>query len=161
DDRGHQGGRDHGHHHDLRSRRAAALLRGAGAGVRTCWCGGEAAGWGRGVTAFEAACDDVDKLNITTSAVRTATVLGFGRAEIVAMIQTMQRTHFYKSMPPGRAPRALTPARAARCRSGHRYARPCRLPACRPAPRRSAAAACRPVRSFRPRDSSSDPGRLR
>jgi motility quorum-sensing regulator/GCU-specific mRNA interferase toxin len=33
-----------------------------------------------------------------SSAVRGAAALGFGRAEIVAAIQTMQRSHFYKSM---------------------------------------------------------------
>jgi motility quorum-sensing regulator/GCU-specific mRNA interferase toxin len=48
--------------------------------------------------AFRAAFDDVDKLNVTGTAVRSAAALGFGRAEIVATIQTMQRTHFYKSM---------------------------------------------------------------
>ena len=48
--------------------------------------------------AFKAAFDDVDKLHVTGTAVRTAAALGFGRAEIVATIQTMQRAHFYKSM---------------------------------------------------------------
>jgi motility quorum-sensing regulator/GCU-specific mRNA interferase toxin len=41
---------------------------------------------------------DVDKLNATTTAVRTAAALGFDRAEIVATIQTMERKQFYKSM---------------------------------------------------------------
>jgi motility quorum-sensing regulator / GCU-specific mRNA interferase toxin len=50
------------------------------------------------LAAFKAAFDDVDKLNVTTTAVQTAAALGFGRAEIVATIQTMHRTHFYKSM---------------------------------------------------------------
>jgi Motility quorum-sensing regulator, toxin of MqsA len=50
------------------------------------------------LAAFEAAFDDVDKLNVTGTAVRTAAALGFGRAEIVATIQTMRRAHFYKSM---------------------------------------------------------------
>jgi motility quorum-sensing regulator/GCU-specific mRNA interferase toxin len=50
------------------------------------------------LTAFRAAFDDVDKLNVTGSAVRSAAALGFGRAEIVATIQAMQRAHFYKSM---------------------------------------------------------------
>ena len=31
-------------------------------------------------------------------AVRTAAAMGFGRAEIVTTIQTMQRPHFHKSM---------------------------------------------------------------
>jgi motility quorum-sensing regulator / GCU-specific mRNA interferase toxin len=50
------------------------------------------------LAAFKAAFGDVDKLNVTGTAVRTAAILGFGRAEIVATIQTMQRAHFYKSM---------------------------------------------------------------
>ena len=40
----------------------------------------------------------MEKLNITGTAVRSAAALGFGRAEIVATIQTMDRKHFYKSM---------------------------------------------------------------
>ena len=48
--------------------------------------------------AFKTAFDDVDKVHVTGTAVRTAAALGFGRAEIVATIQTMLRTHFYKSM---------------------------------------------------------------
>jgi motility quorum-sensing regulator/GCU-specific mRNA interferase toxin len=50
------------------------------------------------LTAFKAAFDDVDKLHVTGTAVRSAAAIGFGRAEIVATIQTMERTHFYKSM---------------------------------------------------------------
>ena len=50
------------------------------------------------LTAFKAAFDDVDKLNVTGTAVQSAAALGFGRTEIVATIQTMQRAHFYKSM---------------------------------------------------------------
>lgn len=50
------------------------------------------------LAAFKTAFNDVDKLNVTGSAVRSAANLGFGRAEIVATIQTMQRKHFYKSM---------------------------------------------------------------
>jgi motility quorum-sensing regulator / GCU-specific mRNA interferase toxin len=50
------------------------------------------------LAAFKATFDDVDKLNITSTAVRNAAALGFGRMEIVATIQTMQRAHFYKSM---------------------------------------------------------------
>ena len=49
-------------------------------------------------TAFKAAFDDVDKLHLTGTAVKSAAAIGFGRAEIVATIQTMQRAHFYKSM---------------------------------------------------------------
>jgi len=39
-----------------------------------------------------------DRMRVTVAAVRTAAALGFGRAEIVATIQTMQRAQFYKSM---------------------------------------------------------------
>ena len=48
--------------------------------------------------AFKAAFNRVDKLAITGSALRSAAALGFGRADIVATIQTMQKEHFYKSM---------------------------------------------------------------
>jgi len=37
-------------------------------------------------------------MQVTIVATRTAAGLGFGRAEIEATIQTMQRAHFYKSM---------------------------------------------------------------
>jgi motility quorum-sensing regulator/GCU-specific mRNA interferase toxin len=50
------------------------------------------------LAAFKAAFADVDTLNVTGTAVRSAAALGFGRAEIVATIRTMQRAHFYKSM---------------------------------------------------------------
>lgn len=48
--------------------------------------------------AFQAACSDEDGLNVTGTALRDAAALGFGRTEIVATIQTMERAHFYKSM---------------------------------------------------------------
>ena len=48
--------------------------------------------------AFKAAFKNADRLNATTVALRSAAGLGFGRAEIVATIQTMRRSHFYKSM---------------------------------------------------------------
>jgi motility quorum-sensing regulator/GCU-specific mRNA interferase toxin len=48
--------------------------------------------------AFKAAFATVEGLNVTTSATQSASGLGFGRAEIVATIQTMDRTQFYKSM---------------------------------------------------------------
>ncbi len=49
--------------------------------------------------AFKAAFRSVEKLAITGTALRiSAAALGFGRAEIVAAIQTMKREHFYKSM---------------------------------------------------------------
>ncbi|MYH01692.1 MAG: type II toxin-antitoxin system MqsR family toxin [Nitrospira sp. SB0675_bin_23] len=37
-------------------------------------------------------------LKATGSAVRNAATLGFGRAEIVETIQSIQKTHFHKSM---------------------------------------------------------------
>lgn len=48
--------------------------------------------------AFKAAFASVDRIHVTGTAVRSAAALGFGRAEIVATIQTMQRKQFYKSM---------------------------------------------------------------
>ena len=45
--------------------------------------------------AFKAAAD---RMRVTIVAARNAAALGFGRAEITATIQTMQRTQFYKSM---------------------------------------------------------------
>lgn len=48
--------------------------------------------------AFKATFAAVDRLAVTGTALRTAAALGFGRAEIVSTIQTMQRNHFYKSM---------------------------------------------------------------
>ena len=50
------------------------------------------------LAAFRASFDDVGKLNVTASAVRSAAAIGFGRSEIVASIQIMQRAHFFKSM---------------------------------------------------------------
>ncbi len=48
--------------------------------------------------AFKAAFNRAEKIVATGTALRSAAALGFGRAEIVATIQTMQRKHFYKSM---------------------------------------------------------------
>ena len=48
--------------------------------------------------AFKAAFSSVERLSVTGTALRTATALGFGRADIVAAIQGMQRRQFYKSM---------------------------------------------------------------
>ena len=45
--------------------------------------------------AFKAAFDNVDKLRVTGAALRGVAALGFGRAEIVATVQAMQRPHFY------------------------------------------------------------------
>ena len=46
--------------------------------------------------AFKAA--SAAALNVTGTAIRSAAALGFGRAEIVATIQTMRPAQFYKSM---------------------------------------------------------------
>lgn len=48
--------------------------------------------------AFKAAFCSVERLAVTGTALRSAAALGFGRAEIVETIQTVQREHFYKSM---------------------------------------------------------------
>jgi len=48
--------------------------------------------------AFKAAFASVDALHVTGTALRGAVALGFGRAEIVATIQAMRRSRFYKSM---------------------------------------------------------------
>lgn len=48
--------------------------------------------------AFKAAFSHVERVSITGTALRSASALGFGRDEIVATIQIMQRKHFYKSM---------------------------------------------------------------
>jgi motility quorum-sensing regulator/GCU-specific mRNA interferase toxin len=48
--------------------------------------------------AFKATFVRVESLAVTGSALRSAAALGCGRAEIVNIIQTMQRSHFYKSM---------------------------------------------------------------
>ena len=45
--------------------------------------------------AFKAASP---QMRVTVVATRTAAALGFGRAEIVGIIRTMQRKQFYKSM---------------------------------------------------------------
>lgn len=50
------------------------------------------------LAAVKAAFASVERLNVTGTALRGAAALGFGRAEIVATIQSMDRTHFHKSM---------------------------------------------------------------
>ena len=50
------------------------------------------------LAAFKAAFNEVGKLNVTGTALRSAASLGFGRTEIVTTIQTMRRDHFFKSM---------------------------------------------------------------
>ncbi len=48
--------------------------------------------------AFKASFNSAKKLAATTTALRSAAALGFGRSEIVTTIQRMQREHFHKSM---------------------------------------------------------------
>lgn len=48
--------------------------------------------------AFQAAFAAVESLHMTFTAANDAADLGFGKAAIVAVLQTMQQTHFYKSM---------------------------------------------------------------
>jgi motility quorum-sensing regulator/GCU-specific mRNA interferase toxin len=48
--------------------------------------------------AFKAAFGRLENLAVTGKALRSAAALGFGSAEIIATIQTIQREHFYKSM---------------------------------------------------------------
>lgn len=50
------------------------------------------------IEAVKAVFSTVEKLNVTGSALRGAASLGFGRSEIVAAIQTIERRHFFKSM---------------------------------------------------------------
>jgi motility quorum-sensing regulator / GCU-specific mRNA interferase toxin len=50
------------------------------------------------LNAFKAAFDHIEKLRLTGTALKSAAALGFGRSEIVATIQTMKRSQFYKSM---------------------------------------------------------------
>src|SRR5579872_4217474 len=47
---------------------------------------------------FKAAFGDVERLSMTTVALADARRLGFSLSGIVALIQTMERTHFFKSM---------------------------------------------------------------
>ena len=48
--------------------------------------------------AFKTSFCSVDRLSLTGKALQDAVRLGFGQLEIVAIIQTMLRSHFYKSM---------------------------------------------------------------
>ena len=48
--------------------------------------------------AFKAVCGSVETLPITVTATRTARQLGFTLDQVVAILQTMQRAQFYKSM---------------------------------------------------------------
>jgi motility quorum-sensing regulator/GCU-specific mRNA interferase toxin len=48
--------------------------------------------------AFKLEFSTVKGLTVTRGALRDATELGYGSEEIVSIIQTMERSHFYKSM---------------------------------------------------------------
>lgn len=48
--------------------------------------------------AIKAAFSSAQELRATGTAIKGAAALGFGRAEIVAMIQTIERRQFFKSM---------------------------------------------------------------
>jgi len=48
--------------------------------------------------AIKSAFSSVDRLNVTGSALRGAAALGFGRKDMVEIIQGLERRHFYKSM---------------------------------------------------------------
>lgn len=50
------------------------------------------------IEAVKTVFSTVEKLNVTGSALKGAASLGFGRSDIVATIQTIERRHFYKSM---------------------------------------------------------------
>ena len=50
------------------------------------------------LAAFKAAAKTYEGFSITGVALRDAAAIGFGRAEIVATIQTMEASQFYKSM---------------------------------------------------------------
>ena len=50
------------------------------------------------LNAIKAALDSVDRLTMTSSALRDAVALGFVRAGVVETITTIGRTMFYKSM---------------------------------------------------------------
>lgn len=47
---------------------------------------------------FKEAFSRKEDLQVTTTALKTAASIGFGRSEIVATVQTMEYGHFYKSM---------------------------------------------------------------
>jgi motility quorum-sensing regulator/GCU-specific mRNA interferase toxin len=50
------------------------------------------------IEAVKAVFSTIETLNVTGSALMGAASLGFGRSEIVATIQMIERRHFYKSM---------------------------------------------------------------
>lgn len=50
------------------------------------------------LASFKAAFSTASALNLTFTAARDAASLGYGKPEIVVVLQTMQLSHFYKSM---------------------------------------------------------------
>ncbi len=48
--------------------------------------------------AFKAATASPGRLAVTTTALKSAAILGFGSAEIAGALQMLERHHFYKSM---------------------------------------------------------------
>lgn len=54
--------------------------------------------------AIKAAFPTVKDLNVTGTALRNAFALGYGRQEIVDVIQAIERRHFYKTMPSEKNP---------------------------------------------------------
>lgn len=50
------------------------------------------------IAAIKAAFSTVEKLSVTGSALKGAAALGYGRRDIVAVIQGINGRHFYKSM---------------------------------------------------------------
>jgi motility quorum-sensing regulator / GCU-specific mRNA interferase toxin len=47
---------------------------------------------------------DTKRLSITGSALKDAAALGYGSEEIIEVIQSMERGHFYKTMPSEKRP---------------------------------------------------------
>jgi motility quorum-sensing regulator/GCU-specific mRNA interferase toxin len=54
--------------------------------------------------AIKAVFSNTNDLNVTSTALQAAFALGYGRQEIVDVIQTIKRGHFYKTMPSERNP---------------------------------------------------------
>jgi hypothetical protein len=54
--------------------------------------------------AIKAAFSQAGDLNLTGTALRDAFALGYGRQEIVDVIQTIDRQYFYKTMPSEKNP---------------------------------------------------------
>lgn len=50
------------------------------------------------LAAFRFVAGDVERLAMTVTALRSAEAVGFDRSEVAAVVRSMQRGHFYKSM---------------------------------------------------------------